>query len=299
MKVLITDKIHPIAIEILEKEGIGVDYKPGLKEEEIIAWISEYQGLVIRSATKVTAKIIEQAVNLKVIGRAGVGLDNVDLPAAKKRNIAVFNVPGGNTITTAEHTIALLLALVKNIPAADASLRAKRWDKKKFMGTEVYGKTLGIIGLGKIGRYVAQLAVGLGMKILAFDPLISEGGEFKLVDLDTLLGEADFITVHTPLNDQTKYLIAEAEFRKMKDGVRIINCARGGIIKESALISAIKEGKVKGAALDVFENEPPLENPLLDLPEVIFTPHLGAATSEAQERNAREIAQKVAEFLKS
>ncbi|MFH1612928.1 MAG: hydroxyacid dehydrogenase [bacterium] len=299
MKILIADTLESSAIEILKEKNFEVDYKPGLTEEQIISCVKDYDGILVRSATKITSNIINAADKLKVIGRAGVGLDNVDVKAAKSKNIAVFNVPDGNTITTSEHTIALLLSLSKNIPQADTSLRNKKWEKSKFINCELYDKVLGIIGLGRIGKYVANIAKSFKMKVIAFDPFVAEENSIEMVKLDDLLSKSDFITIHTSLNEQTKYLIAEAEFEKMKNGVKIINCARGGIIKESALLEAIKKGKVAGCALDVFEKEPPLfDNPLLSLPQVIFTPHLGASTSEAQKRNAVEIAEKIASFLK-
>lgn len=299
MKVLIADILEKDAEKILKEKGFEVDCKPGLTEEQLITCIKDYDGVLVRSATKITNNIINASDKLKVIGRAGIGLDNVDLKSAKNKNIAVFNVPGGNTINTAEHAISLLLALSKNIPQADASLRSKKWEKKKFVSCELCDKVLGIIGLGRIGKYVANIAQSFKMKIIAFDPFVTSENSVEMVDFDYLLSQSDFITIHTFLNEQTKYLISEPEFEKMKNGVRIINCARGGIIKESALFEAIKKGKVAGCALDVFEQEPPsFENPLLDLPQVIFTPHLGASASESQKRNSVEIAETIASFLK-
>lgn len=302
MKVLIADSLSVECAEILKKASLEVDTKVGLSEEEICNIIADYDALIVRSATKVTKKIIEKGVNLKVIGRAGVGLDNIDQETALAKGIIVLNVPGGNTITTAEYTMSLMLSLLKNIPQADASLRNKQWEKKKFKGIELYDKILGIIGLGRIGSRVAKLAKAFDMKIIAYDPIITstyaEEIGVKLVDLNELLQTSDIITIHTLLNETTKHLISEKEFAIMKKGVRIINCARGGIIDEKDLYNAIKQGKVAGVALDVFEKEPPLDSPLLDLQEIIFTPHLGASTGEAQVRNAVEIAKKVVEILK-
>lgn len=302
-KILVSDILNDEGIKILkEAKEIEVEIKPGLSEEELINIISKYSGLIVRSTTKVTRKIITAGVNLKVIGRAGVGLDNIDTQAAREKGIVIINVPGGNTITTAEHTLALILSLTKNIPQAYISLRNKKWEKKKFKGMELYKKILGIVGLGKIGASVAKYALGFEMEVIAYDPFVSfeytQNLKVELVEFRELLKISDIITIHTPFNENTKYLIGKDEFEVMKNGVRIINCARGGIINEEALYEAIKSGKVKGAALDVFEKEPPFDSPLLELDEVIFTPHIGAATSEAQIRNATEIAHKIIEFFK-
>ncbi len=302
MKVLVSDKISDKGVEILKKAGLKVDVKTGMKPDELKACIGEYHGLVIRSATKVTADIIDAAKSLKVIGRAGSGLDNVDKAAASKKGIVVMNTPGGNTITTAEHTIAMLFALARMIPQATASMKAGQWEKKKFMGVELFNKTLGIVGLGNIGNQVAKKAQGLEMMVIAYDPFLSEDRAKALgiekVELPEVFSRADFITIHTPMTPETKNLINAETIRKMKDGVRIINCARGGIVNEKDLYEALKSGKIAGAALDVFEKEPAgPENPLLGLDNVICTPHLGAATEEAQENVAVAVAEQIADYL--
>jgi len=303
MKVLITDPLAEEGIERLRcEEGFEVREKAGLKEEELINLIADYHALIIRSGTKVTRRIIEAAQNLKVIGRAGTGVDNIDIESATKKGIVVMNAPGGNTISAAEHTVSMMLALSRNIPQANASLKRGEWDRKKFMGTEVYGKTLGIIGLGRIGREVARRARGLKMSVVAYDPFISkekaEEMGVRLLSLEELLPQVDFLSIHTPLTSQTRGLIGEREISLMKRGVRIINCARGGIIQEDALYQALKAGKIKGAALDVFEKGKPFDSPLLKLDSVIITPHLGASTEEAQKRVAMDIATQVIDFLK-
>jgi D-3-phosphoglycerate dehydrogenase len=302
MKVLVSDNLSPKGVEILKKAGIEVDVKTGLKPEELKACIGEYSGLIIRSATKVTSEIIEAAKNLKVIGRAGSGLDNVDKNASSKKGIVVMNTPGGNTVTTAEHSIALIFAVARLVPQATYSMKSGKWEKKKFMGVELYNKTLGIIGLGNIGSQVAKKARGLEMNIIAYDPFLSEDMAntmgIRKVSLDELFAASDFITVHAPLTSETKDLICSKTIDKMKDGVRIINCARGGIINEKNLYDALKCGKVAGAALDVFEKEPPGDNPLIGLDNLICTPHLGASTEEAQENVAVAIAEQISEYLK-
>lgn len=301
MNVLISDNISEKCVEILRKAGLNVDVKVGLKPDELKACIGEYHGLIIRSATKVTADIIDAAKNLKVIGRAGSGLDNVDKNAATKKGIVVMNTPGGNTITTAEHTIAHIVSLARFIPQANASMKAGKWEKKKFMGVELYNKTLGIVGIGNIGSQVAKRMQAFGMTIIAYDPFLSEDKARSMgvekVTLDDLFRRSDFITLHTPLTPETKYLINREAFQRMKDGVRIINCARGGIINEADLYEAIVSGKVAGAALDVFEKEPPENNPLMSLDNVICTPHLGASTKEAQENVAVAVAEQVVDYL--
>ena len=301
MKVLVSDNISPKGIEILKKAGLAVDVKTGMTPEELKACIGEYSGLVIRSATKVTAEIIDAAVKLKVIGRAGSGLDNVDKAAASKKGIVVMNTPGGNTVTTAEHSIAMLFAASRLIPQATASMKAGKWEKKKFMGVELFRKTLGVVGLGNIGGQVAKKAQGLEMNVIAYDPFLSEetaaASGIKKVSLEELFREADFITIHTPLTSETKGIINSKTISTMKDGIRIVNCARGGIINEQDLYEALKSGKVAGVALDVFEKEPPVDNPLLTLENVICTPHLGAATEEAQENVALAIAEQIADYL--
>ena len=301
MKVLISDNISSKCVEILKNAGLEVDMKVGLKPEELKACIGDYHGLVIRSATKVTSDIIDAAKKLKVIGRAGSGLDNVDKTAATKKGIVVMNTPGGNTITTAEHTIAHLVSLARLIPQATMSLKTGKWEKKKFMGVELYNKTLGILGIGNIGSQVAKRMQAFAMNVIAFDPFLSEDKAkimgIEKVDLKELFKRSDFITVHTPLTPETKYLINKKTIKIMKPGVRIINCARGGIINEKDLYDAIVEGKVAGAALDVFEKEPPENNPLLTLDNVIATPHLGASTKEAQENVAVAVAEQIVDYL--
>ena len=305
MKVLVSDKLSPKGVEIFERtEGIEVEVKTKLPPEDLKAIIGEYDGLVVRSATKVKAEIIEAAAKLKVIGRAGSGLDNVDLPAASKKGIVVMNTPGGNTITTAEHAISMMLALSRKIPQATASMKSKKWEKSKFMGAEIYNKTLGIMGIGSIGSVVADRARGLKMNVLAYDPFLSpERAEklgVELVDIDELLKRSDYITIHVPKSKETINLINKELFSKMKNGVFLINCARGGIVNEKDLYDAIKSGKVAGAALDVFEKEPPdSDNPLLGCDEVICTPHLGASTEEAQEKVAVAIAEQMVDYLLS
>jgi len=303
MKVLISDTLSDKGIEILKKAGLEVDVKTGFKPEELKHEIAKYDALIVRSATKVTADIIDSAKNLKVIGRAGSGLDNVDKDAATKRGVVVMNTPGGNTITTAEHTMALLFSMARQIPQATVSMKQGEWEKKKFMGIELYNKTLGIIGLGNIGSQVAKMAQGVGMNVIAYDPYLSEEKAktlgVKAVRLDELIKRSDFITLHTPLTDETRNLINTGQIALMKDGVRIINAARGGIIDEKALYDGLKSGKIGAVALDVFEVEPANLStcPLLGLDNVICTPHLGAATEEAQENVAIAIAEQIADYL--
>ncbi|MBE0425050.1 MAG: phosphoglycerate dehydrogenase [Nitrospirae bacterium] len=301
MKVLISDKISPKCVEILKNAGLEVDFKTDLKPEDFKKCIGEYHGLIIRSATKVTDEIINAAKNLKVIGRAGSGLDNVDKVSATKKGIVVMNTPGGNTITTAEHTIALIVSLARLIPQASMSMKTGKWDKKKFMGVELFNKTLGIIGIGNIGSQVAKRMQGFAMNIIAYDPFLSEDKAKNMgvekVDIEELLKRSDFITIHTPLTPETKNMINKDTIKLMKPGVRIINCARGGIINENDLYSALLDGKVAGAALDVFEKEPPDDNPLIAIDNVICTPHLGASTREAQENVAIAVAEQVVDYL--
>ena len=300
-KVLISDKLSPAAVAIFKDRGLDVDVKTGLDKAELKAIIGQYDGLAIRSNTKVTAEVLEAATNLKVIGRAGIGVDNVDIPAATAKGIVVMNTPFGNSITTAEHAIAMMFALAREIPAADASTQAGKWEKSRFMGVELTAKTLGIIGCGNIGSIVAERGVGLKMKVIAFDPYLSPERAMDLgvekVDLDTLLKRADFITLHTPLTDATRNILNAENLAKTKKGVRIINCARGGLIVEAALKEALDSGHVAGAALDVFEEEPAKSNILFGNPKVIATPHLGASTSEAQENVALQVAEQMSDFL--
>ena len=302
-KVLISDALSPAAVQIFKDRGIEVDFQPALgkDKEKLAAAIGNYDGLAIRSATKVTGKILEWAKNLKVIGRAGIGVDNVDIPAATARGIIVMNTPFGNSITTAEHAISLMLALARQIPEADASTRAGKWEKNKFMGVEIFGKTLGVIGCGNIGSIVADRALGLKMKVIAYDPYLSADRAADLgvekVELDELFKRADFITLHTPLTEKTRNIVNADAIKIMKKGVRIINCARGGLVDEAALYEALKNKHVAGAAFDVFVTEPATENPLFNLPNVVCTPHLGASTSEAQENVALQIAEQMADYL--
>ncbi|WP_420559464.1 phosphoglycerate dehydrogenase [Tepidicaulis sp.] len=300
-KVLISDKLSPAAIDIFKQRGVEVDVKTGLERDELIKIIDQYDGLAIRSATKVTQPVIDAAKNLKVVGRAGIGVDNVDIPAATAKGIIVMNTPFGNSITTAEHAIAMMMALARDIPQANASTHAGKWEKSKFMGVEVTAKTLGVIGCGNIGSIVADRALGLRMKVVAFDPFLTPERAQDLgvekVELDELLTRADFITLHTPLTDKTRNIIDAKAIAKMKDGVRIVNCARGGLVVEADLKAALESGKVAGAALDVFEEEPAKENPLFGMENVICTPHLGASTSEAQENVALQVAEQIADYL--
>lgn len=303
MRVLVSDSISQKGLAVLQAEdGIEVVVNTKLTPEQLIAEIPKYDALIVRSATKVTAEVIEAATNLKVIGRAGVGVDNIDLEAATRRGIVVINTPGGNSVSTAEHTIAMLLAMARSIPQAHVSMKQGKWDRKRFTGVEVRGKVLGVIGLGRVGMEVVKRAVGLEMEVIGYDPFISEEMtrplSIKLSDLDDLCRQADFITVHTPLNEQTRGLIDARRIELMKPGVRIINCARGGIVDERALIEALKTGKVAAAALDVYENEPPTSSELLELDNVVLTPHLGASTEEAQENVAIEAAKQVVRVLK-
>ena len=302
-KILITDHISEEGIRKLREFG-DVEIQVGVSEEELKARIAGYDALIVRSGTKVTREVIEAGTRLKVIGRAGVGVDNIDVDSATERGIMVVNAPGANTISAAEHTIGMLLSLSRKIPAANQSLKSGEWSRKKYMGVEVNGKVLGIIGLGRVGGEVAKRAKGLGMRVVAYDPFISQdkAGELgvSLMGFSEVLSISDFITIHTPLMKDTYHLIGKDEFEKMKEGVRIINCARGGIIDENALVEAIKSGKVAGAALDVFEQEPPpMDSDLLKLDSVIVTPHLGASTEEAQRAAAIVIADEVIRALEN
>jgi D-3-phosphoglycerate dehydrogenase len=301
LKILISDNISKKCIDILKKSGLDVTVKTGMKPAELKACIGEYHGIILRSATKLTSDIIDAASNLKVIGRAGSGLDNVDKTAATKKGIVVMNTPGGNTITTAEHTFALLVSLSRKIPQATMSMREGKWEKKKFLGVELFHKTLGIIGIGNIGGQVAKRAQGFEMNVIAYDPFLSEEKAQEMgvekVELHDVFKRSDFITIHTPLTAETKNIINKKTLAEMKRGVRIINCARGGIINEKDLYEALVEGKVAGAALDVVEKEPAENNPLLTLDNVVSTPHLGASTKEAQENVAIAVAEQVADYL--
>jgi D-3-phosphoglycerate dehydrogenase len=300
-KVLISDKLSPAAIAIFKERGIEADVKTGLTPAELRDIIGAYDGLAIRSATKVTKELLDVATNLKVVGRAGIGVDNVDVKNATSRGVVVMNTPFGNAITTAEHAIALMFALARQLPEATASTKAGRWEKNRFMGVELTAKSLGLIGCGNIGSIVADRAVALKMKVLAYDPYLTEARAVQLgvekVELDTLLAKADFITLHTPLTDATRNILSREAIAKTRKGVRIINCARGGLIDEAALYDALKSGHVAGAALDVFETEPATDSPLFTLENVICTPHLGAATTEAQENVALQVAEQISDFL--
>jgi D-3-phosphoglycerate dehydrogenase len=300
-KVLIADKLSPAAVAIFRDRGIEADVKIGLDKEQLAEVIGGYEGLAIRSATKVTPKILDRAQHLKVIGRAGIGVDNVDVPAATAKGIIVMNTPFGNSITTAEHAVTLMLALARQIPAADASTQAGKWEKNRFLGVEITGKTLGIIGCGNIGSIVADRAHGLRMKVVAYDPYLSPEHALDLgvekVELEELLKRADFITLHTPLTEKTRNIIDAGAIAKMRPGVRIINCARGGLVDELALRAALDSGHVGGAAVDVFSVEPATENPLFGHPNVVCTPHLGASTTEAQENVALQVAEQMSDYL--
>ncbi|WP_037497864.1 phosphoglycerate dehydrogenase [Sphingomonas jaspsi] len=301
VRVLISDKMDPKAAAIFRDRGIEVDEITGETPEQLIARIGGYDGLAIRSSTKVTKAVLDAATNLKVVGRAGIGVDNVDIPAATARGVVVMNTPFGNSITTAEHAIALMFALARQLPEADASTQAGKWEKNRFMGVEVTGKTLGLIGAGNIGSIVASRALGLKMKVVAFDPFLTPERAVDLgiekVELDELLKRADFITLHTPLTDQTRNILSAANLAKTKKGVRIINCARGGLIDEAALKDGLDSGHIAGAALDVFETEPAKDSPLFGTPNFISTPHLGASTSEAQVNVAIQVAEQMSDFL--
>jgi D-3-phosphoglycerate dehydrogenase len=301
-RILISDEVSDLGLQPLRDAGFDVVKKTGLAPDELRELLLESDGLVVRSETKVTADVMDAATRLRVIGRAGVGVDNIDVPAATARGIIVMNAPDGNTITTAEHTIALLVALARNVAQANSSVKAAQWDRKRFIGAELRGKTLGIIGLGRIGRAVATRAAALGMKIVAHDPFVgSEAGrdcEVETTGLDEVFSRADFLTIHTPLTPETRGLVNREAFEKMKQGARVINCARGGLVDEGALYDAITSGKIAGAALDVFEQEPPpADHPLLKLDEVIVTPHLGASTSEAQEAVALTVAEQMRDYF--
>jgi D-3-phosphoglycerate dehydrogenase / 2-oxoglutarate reductase len=301
VRVLISDKMDPRAAAIFRERGIAADEKPGLAPDELKAIIGDYDGLAIRSATKVTKDLLQSADRLKVVGRAGIGVDNVDIPAATARGVVVMNTPFGNSITTAEHAIALMFALARQLPEADASTQAGRWEKNRFMGVEVTGKTLGLIGAGNIGSIVATRALGLKMKVIAYDPFLTPERALELgvekVELDELLARADFITLHTPLTDQTRNILSRDNLAKTKNGVRIVNCARGGLIDETALKDGLDSGHIAGAALDVFETEPAKDSPLFGTAGFISTPHLGASTSEAQVNVAIQVAEQMSDFL--
>ena len=300
-KVLIADKLSKAAVDVFRLNGIDVDVAVGASAGDLKARIADCDGLAVRSATKVTARLLEAAPNLKVVGRAGVGVDNIDVAAATARGVVVMNTPFGNAITTAEHTIAMLMALARRVPAADRSTRSGNWEKSRFVGVEVAGKVLGLVGCGNVGSIVASRAQGLKMRVIVYDPYVSPERADELsvekVELDELLSRADFVSLHVPLNDQTRGMIDADALASMKPGARVINCARGGLVVESDLGAAIESGHIDGAALDVFAVEPATDNPLFALEQVIVTPHLGASTAEAQENVARQIAEQMADFL--
>jgi D-3-phosphoglycerate dehydrogenase len=300
-RVLVSDPMDPKAAEIFRANGVEVDERPGLDKEALKAIVGDYDGLAIRSATKVTADLLDAAPNLKVIGRAGIGVDNVDIAAATARGVVVMNTPFGNSITTAEHAVALMFALARELPAADTSTQAGKWEKNRFMGVELTSKTLGLIGCGNIGSIVADRALGLRMKVIAYDPFLTAERAIELgvekVELDQLLARADFITLHTPLTDQTRNILSRGNLARTKKGVRIVNCARGGLIDEAALRDALDSGQVAGAALDVFVEEPARANPLFGAPGLVATPHLGASTTEAQVNVAIQVAEQMSDFL--
>ena len=305
-KVLVADPIAQRGIDELSNGGaLDVTVKLGLKPEELLAIIGEFHGLVVRSETKATAKVIEAATNLRVIGRAGVGVDNVDVDAATKRGVIVMNTPGGNTISTAEHAFSLMVSTARNIPQANASVQGGKWDRKTFVGVELYNKTLAILGMGRIGTEIARRAIAFGMRVLAYDPYLSASRarslQVELIEsLDEIIPQADFITMHMPLTAETKYMLNAERLAKAKKGVRIVNCARGGLIDETALVEALKTKQVASAALDVFEVEPlPADSPLRGLPNLILTPHLGASTAEAQEGVGIEVAEQIRAALLS
>lgn len=302
-RVFISDKLGANGIELLKKSGLEVDFRTGLKDKALLEAVQAADGMVVRSETKVTAELLEQPGKLRAVVRAGVGVDNIDVAAATRKGIIVMNTPGGNTVSTAEHTITMLMALARHIPAADQSVHAKKWERGKFVGTQLAGKTLGVVGLGRIGREVARRAAGLDMKVIGYDPFLAPDRAAQLgieaaADLIALLPRVDFLTVHTPLTAETTSLIGATEMALMKKGARVLNCARGGIINEEALAEALKSGQLAGAALDVFVQEPPPpDHPLLALPSVVVTPHLGASTTEAQESVAQEAAQLLIDYL--
>ncbi len=303
-KVLISDKLSEAAVQIFRDNGVEVDFQPDLGKdpEKLASIIGDYDGLAIRSATKATADLIARADNLKVIGRAGIGVDNVDIPAASAKGIVVMNTPFGNSITTAEHAIAMMFAVARQIPAADASTQAGKWEKSRFMGSEITGKTLGLIGAGNIGSVVASRALGLKMKVIAFDPFLSadraqEMGVEKIDALEDLVARADFITLHLPKTEKTANILSAEVIAKIKPGARLVNCARGGLVDEAAVAEALKSGQLAGAAFDVFSVEPATESPLFGLPNVVCTPHLGAATTEAQENVALQVAEQMSDYL--
>jgi D-3-phosphoglycerate dehydrogenase len=302
MKVLIADRVSPTCVEVLHRAGLETEDRPGLKGPDLLRAVADVEGIVVRSDTRITEEVMAAAGRLKVVGRAGAGVDNIDVAAATRRGVVVMNAPGENTISAAEHTMSMLLALARRIPHADRSMRAGRWERGKFVGVELFGKTLGVLGLGKVGREVAARGRVFGMDVIGYDPVLSEEVALRLgvtlLPTEEIFTRADFITVHVPLTKETRHLIGREQLGRCRDGVRLVNVARGGVIDEAALLEALNSGKVAGAALDVFESEPPTGNPLIGLDSVILTPHLGASTREAQEKVAERIAIQIAEYLK-
>jgi len=302
MKVLVADKIAPVCAETLRSAGCAVDSRPGISPEQLREAVADVDGIVVRSDTRVTEAVMQAAPKLRVVGRAGAGVDNIDVEAATRRGIVVMNAPGENTISAAEHTLSMMLSLARQIPRADRSMHEGKWERGKLMGVELYGKTLGVVGLGKVGREVAARARSFGMEVIAFDPVLSEEVANRLgvalVGIDAIYARADVITLHLPLTAETRHLIGRDQIARCRRGVRLINVARGGIIEEAALVEGLRSGQVAGAALDVFENEPPAGSPLLGLDNVVLTPHLGASTQEAQEKVAVRIAEQIAGYLK-
>jgi len=300
-KALIADQLSPAAVAIFKERGVEAETRTGLSKDELLNIIGDYDGLAVRSATKVNAEVLKAAKRLKVVGRAGIGVDNIDVPAATAVGIIVMNTPFGNSITTAEHAIALMMALARDIPAANTSTHAGKWEKNRFMGVELYGKTLGLIGCGNIGSIVADRAKGLKMRVAAFDPYLSPERATDLgvdkVEFDELLSRADFISLHTPLTNETKNIISAEAIAKMKKGARLINCARGGLVDEAAVKTALDSGQLAGAAFDVFVEEPAKQNALFGNDRVVSTPHLGASTSEAQENVALQVAEQISDYL--
>ena len=302
-RVLVSDALSETAVQIFRDRGVNVDFEPklGKDKDALLDAIASYDGLAIRSATKVTEKLLEAAPRLRVIGRAGIGVDNVDVSAASRRGVIVMNTPFGNSITTAEHAIAMMFAVARQIPEANASTHAGRWEKSRFMGVELTNKTLGVIGAGNIGGIVCERALGLKMKVVAYDPYLSDERADRLgvrkVELDELLAISDFVTLHVPLTDKTRNILSRDAIARLKPGARVVNCARGGLVDEEALAEALRDGRVAGAAFDVFAEEPATASPLFGLPNVVVTPHLGAATTEAQENVALQVAEQMSDYL--
>src|SRR5215831_5696705 len=302
-RVLVSDKLPAAGLDLLRQVGIDIDDRQKLKGADLREALRGADGVIVRSDTRITAAELENPGRLRVIVRAGVGVDNIDVAAATRKGIVVMNTPGGNTVSTAEHTITLLLALARHVPAADASVRAGKWERTRFVGTQLAGKTLGVVGLGRIGREVARRAAGMDVKVVGFDPFLAPDRAAQLgieavSGLDQLLPRCDFLTVHTPLTDETRDLVGARELERLPRGARVLNCARGGIVNEEALAAALRSGHLAGAALDVFVVEPPpADHPLLKMPNVVLTPHLGASTTEAQTSVAIEAAQLLTDFL--